>query len=108
MNLRIIAEAKEDIDQAIAWYEVQRRGLGRGFAHALDQKLDSILAMPGAHPPVGDDVRVARIKPFPYGIYFEATTDEIVVLAVLHLSRRPGIWKLPDLGVLVAHFPRKE
>ncbi|HUE69953.1 MAG TPA: type II toxin-antitoxin system RelE/ParE family toxin [Pirellulaceae bacterium] len=94
MNLRIIAEAKEDIDQAIAWYEAQRRGLGHDFAQALDKKLDAILAMPGAHPPVGDEVRVARIKPYPYGIYYEATTDEIVVLAVLHLSRRPGIWRL--------------
>lgn len=94
MNLRIIAEARDDIDQAIAWYEAQRRGLGREFAESLDQKLDAILAMPGAHPPAGDDVRVTRMKPFPYGIYFESSTDEVVVLAVLHLSRRPGIWKM--------------
>lgn len=94
MNLRIIAEAKEDIDEAIAWYESQRRGLGREFAQVLDQKLDAILAMPGAHPSAGDGVRVTRTKPYPYGIYFETTSDEIIVLAVLHLSRRPGIWKL--------------
>jgi toxin ParE1/3/4 len=94
MKLRIIAEAKEDIDQAIAWYEVQRSGLGHEFAQALDKKLDAIQAMPSAHPPAGDNVRIGRIKPYPYGIYFEATPDEVVVYAVLHLSRRPGIWKL--------------
>jgi hypothetical protein len=33
------------------------------------------------------------LKRFPFGILYVATVDEIVVLAVMHLRRRPGYWQ---------------
>lgn len=37
--------------------------------------------------------RSARIERFPYRLIFREEEDRIVVVCVMHLSRRPGYWK---------------
>jgi hypothetical protein len=33
------------------------------------------------------------LRRFPYGVYFLAESEEVKVLAVLHLHRQPDMWK---------------
>ncbi len=40
------------------------------------------------------EVRRAR-PPFPYRVYYHSLPEQVVVLAVVHTSRRPGTWKRP-------------
>ncbi|MBL4754690.1 MAG: type II toxin-antitoxin system RelE/ParE family toxin [Flavobacteriales bacterium] len=37
--------------------------------------------------------RVAVVKRFPYGIHYVVEKDRIVILAILHTSRSPKLWK---------------
>jgi plasmid stabilization system protein ParE len=69
--------------------------LGRRFAAELDRVLDSLAEMPDSFPPVDRSTRVARVRPFAYGVYFRIEGDGAVVIAVRHLHRRPGSWKRP-------------
>ena len=38
------------------------------------------------------DVRRRLIRRFPLGVLYRIDPDEIVILAVMHLSRRPDYW----------------
>ena len=37
--------------------------------------------------------RRARVNRFPYVVVFEIRTDEVLVVAVAHASRKPGYWQ---------------
>lgn len=42
-------------------------------------------------PKVHGDVRKARVKTYPYAVFFRETADEIVVIAIFHSSRDPDL-----------------
>lgn len=86
--------AESDIAQAATWYENQRTDLGLRFLDATDQLFDRLRVSPLQFPLVSTDVRRALLHTFPYAVYFRVSDDAVVVLAVLHLSRDPRIWRV--------------
>ncbi len=94
MNRRLVLrpEAAQDVERAALWYEVQASGLGVRFLAALESALDRILENPLQFQPVEEGVRRALLRRFPYGVYFMHSTNEVIVLAVLHLHQRPATW----------------
>ena len=92
MTLRLLLEARQEIDDAFAYYEAQRPGLGERFIAALEHGYDRIEAYPRAWPRVRRGARWYVLKSFPYGIVYVIQPREIVVIAVSHLSRRRGYW----------------
>lgn len=95
MGLRLVVrpEAELDIESSALWYEGQQSGLGNRFLNGLREVLDRVVASPHQFPQVKTGVRRALLLHFPYGIYFVAETDRVVVLAVLHLHRHPDTWR---------------
>ena len=85
--------AEIDILEVFDWYEAQRHGLGEEFVAALDACLQQIQERPEAHARVTDVVRRALLQRFPYGVYFEDRPEAIVVLACVHGSRSPEVWR---------------
>jgi plasmid stabilization system protein ParE len=55
--------AREDLEEAHAWYEQQRPGLGERLEEAVQQVLDRIAATPMMHPCIHKDVRRALVFP---------------------------------------------
>jgi len=41
---------------------------------------------------MGKNTRRCRTKRFPYGLIYRCKGDEILIVAVAHLHRRPGYW----------------
>ena len=81
-----------EITEAAAWYESQREGLGRELLDAIEQALERIRRQPGAGAP-WHEYRKGLVRRFPYLIVYRATSeDEVEVVAVAHMSRRPGYW----------------
>lgn len=95
MVWRLVVQPQSDLDiqAAAVWYEDQRFGLGSRFLDELDQVFHRIIDNPGQFPRVADEVHRALLRHFPYGVYFLAKEGSIDVLAVLHLHRRPEMWK---------------
>ena len=96
-TVRILEAAAEEAAEAAAWYERQHPGLGADFLRAIDAALD--LLEDGVVPlaPLSDTAaqRGAKrliLKRFPYDVVVRETTDEILVVAFSHHSRRPGYW----------------
>lgn len=39
------------------------------------------------------DIRRARLKRFPYGLFFRLVDDDIFVIACFHANRDPKVWR---------------
>ncbi len=97
-RIRILEKAAEEAVEAAAWYEQERPGLGIEFAHAVNAALDlledeivPLTNMPGTAGTKGAKRLVLRR--FPYDIVVRESSQEIIVVAVAHHSRRPGYWR---------------
>ena len=95
MNERLIvrAEAQLDIEEATLWYELERQGLGNSFLDDLEQLLERIASTPKQFPKIDKRVRRGLMRRFPYAVYFCGSPTGVEILGVLHLKRRPGLWK---------------
>ena len=82
--------AEKEFDEAIAWYERQRQGLGREFRAVMEQTFDRICGNPEGFPKIRGEVRRAVVlRRFPFVVHFLVEAKRIVVLAVFHASRDP-------------------
>lgn len=85
--------ASRDVDDAATWYEQRRDGLGLRFLGEVDRIFRRIEDGPLQYPMVEEEVRRALLRKFPYTVYFIEEPAQIVVLAVLHCSRHPDVWR---------------
>ena len=95
---RIHEETLAEIDATAAWYDSQRAGLDLEFLAELRSTLATLRASPARstpdrEAPADAHVRRQRLHRFPYAVVFAETTTEYVVIAVMHLRRRPGYWR---------------
>lgn len=85
--------AEEDAKDAANWYNEKREGLGNEFLLALEAALNAIQRNPNHYQVVYKGLKRALTVRFPYGIYFTVEEDTIYVLAIVHTSRSPKVWK---------------
>lgn len=93
VELVIAPEAQVDIDEAYAWYENQRAGLGDIFLTRVDASIQSILRHPQMYPIVHEGYRRALVRRFPYAIFYEFADDRVTVYCVFHTSRDSKKWR---------------
>jgi plasmid stabilization system protein ParE len=89
--VRPLAEA--DLEDAARWYDHERPGLAERFLSDVDRTLNRVREWPFQFPTVSGEVRRALLHTFPYAVYFRASEDLVVVLAVLHLRRNQKVWR---------------
>jgi len=98
VNFRVARVALEDADEAATWYDSRRPKLGSDFLDELDRILERIrenaFSFPQLEYPedLGEHVRRALLKRFPYIVIFKISADQVTVIAVEHTSRKPGRW----------------
>jgi plasmid stabilization system protein ParE len=95
MSLPVVFQAgvRDEIDEAYAWYETQRLGLGEEFLTEVQSVLDRIERNPELHAPIYKNVRHTRVKRFPYAAYYRIEPARIAVIAVHHSKRDPRHWQ---------------
>lgn len=89
MRLIVRPDAEADIAAAYDWYEEQREGLGREFLAEVSVAIDALQSEPLRFPAILRTLRRALVHRFPYGVFFVARADTIVVVATMHLARNP-------------------
>ena len=97
-TVRILEEASQEAIEAAAWYEYEQPGLGAEFFTAVDAAIDVIeenfLPLSPLPEKAGDTVaRRLILERFPYDIVAIELSEETVVIAVAHHSRKPGYWR---------------
>jgi plasmid stabilization system protein ParE len=91
--LHVEPEAEAELEEAIAWYESRRRGLGLEFARPRGTgRVCGAGADPDLGPEVRGRVRQVVLRRFPYSLYYVLEPDLISILAVFHARRDPRDW----------------
>ena len=89
MQIRVLPEANAELAEARVWYGLQREGLDVALMQRVDETLSRVTDNPNAFPITYRRLRRAIVKQFPFAVFFEVATDEIVVFAVFHSRRNP-------------------
>jgi len=78
--------------EAARYYEERQDGLGALFLSRIQTALRELCERPSACLAVQGPIRRKLARQFPYAVLFREDEEEIVVIAVAHLRRRPGYW----------------
>ena len=84
---------RDEIDDAHEWYVERLPQLGSEFLNEFEILLKRISNNPTDFAFAEPTVRFAILNRFPYAVYFRFVGARVRVLAVLHTSRDPSIWK---------------
>jgi plasmid stabilization system protein ParE len=95
VTIEILSEAEEDLERAFDYYQAQRHGLGVEMVEEFRRAVTRIVEHPAAWQALDATYRRCRLHRFPYGIVyrFDAGAGQAVIVAVMHLSQKPGGWE---------------
>lgn len=93
MNILLLEPAQHELDEAIEWYAAQAPGLGDAFLVEALKAFHLIESHPHGWQPLGDHTRRCRLSRFPYGVIYTQHKDELLVIAIAHLHRKPEYWR---------------
>jgi toxin ParE1/3/4 len=91
-TVRLTAAADFELAQAIRWYNSEREGVGDRLLADVENKLLSIATHPGRFPFARGDIRRAKLRRFPYNMFFRQVETTIYIIACFHNSRDPEAW----------------
>lgn len=93
MNTRFFDPAEAEFLDAILFYNTQSEGLGYEFAAEVNRTIQRIIQYPEAWAKLSERTRRCRTNRFPYGVIYQVREEALLIVAVMHLSRKPQTWK---------------
>ena len=93
MTIKFHSEARKEFFEAADYYEDQVVGLGDDFIDEVEKVLDVIEQQSASGTKITNTERRFLVSRFPYGVIYSVEADQIVILAVMNLKRKPGYWK---------------
>ncbi|PIP39412.1 hypothetical protein COX18_10205 [Candidatus Desantisbacteria bacterium CG23_combo_of_CG06-09_8_20_14_all_40_23] len=93
MMINIHELAVKEFDEAIKWYEIQSKGLGKRFKKSVTDQLKKIKENPTWFLKETNNIYKAYVPKFPYKILFTSDKDRIVIWAIAHMHRKPWYWQ---------------
>ena len=93
MRIRFLEMAQIELDEAIEYYNYESPGLGAEFLTEILNALNRIGTFPEAWHPCSKRTRRCQTRRFPYGIIYQIRQDEILIIAIANLHRKPDYWK---------------
>ncbi len=95
MNIEFLEPATTELYEAIVFYNIQKQGLGLEFAKEVRDTIERIKLNPEAWSTISKSKQARRCltNRFPYGIIYQIRKNTILIVAVMHLKRRPQTWQ---------------
>jgi plasmid stabilization system protein ParE len=93
VNARVTSAAEAELREAVAFYEAAENGLGARFLDEVEAVVARIRANPEAWAPISPRTRRCRTHRFPFGLFYQIMTDEILIVSVMDLRRDPRRWE---------------
>ncbi len=95
MNWRVIIRpnAEADIQEARAWYELQRAGLGDELLDEIRHAVGLLETDPERRSLYYRDFRRLLTRRFPYKLFYRVEGDRVIVFRILHAKRKHQ-WQL--------------
>jgi len=84
--------AELELNEAAAYYELEKPGLGARFLREVDRCIESLVKHPQAGAIILGDVRRRLVRRFPYAVLYTIKPEGVRILAIMNLKRRPLYW----------------
>jgi len=84
--------AEEEMLEAASYYESKAENLGRRYIFEIERSKNIIINNPELYPILKYNIRRCIVRRFPYGILYKIDPKEIVIVAIMHLNRKPDYW----------------
>ena len=84
--------ARQELNDATYFYELQYSGLGKRFRVEVKNATKRIAEYPKAWSVERGDVRKCLLHKFPYKLLYSIETGHIFIIAVAHQHRKPDYW----------------
>jgi ParE toxin of type II toxin-antitoxin system, parDE len=92
MNYSFHPEAKKEFFKAINYFEECQKGLGLAFSKEIYSTIQRIIHFPSAWSKFSKNTRRCLTSQFPYGVIYQMKGEEVIIIAVMQLNRKPGYW----------------
>lgn len=93
MNLSVSASALQDLEEAAAYYDREKPGLGDDLADAFEAAAHRIRERPEIGSAFWIGERKLVMRRFPYSVIYRVEGEAVFVLAFAHHRRKPGYWR---------------
>lgn len=93
MKARFLLPARQELREAVRYYNAQLPRFGEEFRDEAWETVRRIKEFPLAWQQLGGAIRRCQMQRFPYGVIYEPSEVEIVLIAVAHLHREPEYWR---------------
>ena len=94
MQVNIHELAGKELNEAVDWYELQAKDLGKRFKSAVIEKVKIIKKNPHWFLIEEGEIYKAYIAKFPYKILFTIENKQnIIIWAIAHMHRKPWYWQ---------------
>ena len=92
MKILFSAYARNELDDAVNYLELEFEGLGYKFKSEVKSAAERIARHPMAWSVERGDIRKCLLHKFPYKLLYSVESDHIFVIAVAHQHREPDYW----------------
>lgn len=92
MRVQFLETAQIELDDSVEYYNRQVKGLGLEFLKEILRTVDLIANLPEAWPQLTIRTRRCQVNRFPFGVIYQIRENEILVIAIAHLHRKPEYW----------------
>jgi len=90
-KVTFLALAQEELDNIFETYDYQNN-LGYAFVDDVKETLQRIQLYPEAWHKCSTHTHRCILKQFPYAIIYQKRDDDILVLAIVNLRKKPTLW----------------
>jgi toxin ParE1/3/4 len=91
-KLIFLAAAESEVAFAAQFYNRQQENLGKRFVCAVEEAAARVKVDPLLYPVADGNVRRCLVRTFPFCILFRVGKSRVIIVAVMHLHRKPGYW----------------
>lgn len=93
MRYEFAQAAREELINAIEYYELQQSGLGLTFSEQVRDAIDRIIEYPDGWTPLDGTFHRCLVNQFPYALIYAVVNHVVIISAVMNLHRKPDYWR---------------
>jgi hypothetical protein len=91
--MRFLEPARIELRETVHYYNEIQAGLGDSFRDEAWGTIQRIQEFPHAWQALGGEIRRCQTNRFPFGVIYEPTQQEIVIIAIAHMHMEPSYWR---------------
>lgn len=86
-------EALTEYSQAVEFYAERNKELAQDFIDSVESAIFKVIEFPRRCPVIKGTVRRCLTRKFPYAVLYAIEEDYILIVAVMHGSKKPEYWQ---------------